>query len=167
MVNLPWEGAAGFRAYIRACNWHCLWLVTTSRHVEGRRERPQDGTGGSTNPRATLFAPVFIQVTARWVPRRVWGCLRCFYPVISWLWALGSVCLLLIGRECASLDWWGVMDTWAPVWQHVATWPGVGLTGPTWCLVNISLIQALRYANDISVSIVLTSPLQWCRPISH
>jgi hypothetical protein len=81
LVNLPWEGVAGYQVDIRVGTWHRLWFVTTSRHMEGRRERPQDGFGqiaGSADPRAALFAPVFVQVTDRWVPRSIWGCLRCF-----------------------------------------------------------------------------------------
>jgi hypothetical protein len=39
--------------------------------------------------------------------------------------------------------------------RHVA-W--CGPTGFTWCLVHISLIRALMYANHISVLIILSSP---------
>jgi hypothetical protein len=61
-------------------------------------------TWGSADPSVGPIASVFVQVTARWVSRLLWGCLHCFYPFISWLWAFGSASLLLIGRECASLD---------------------------------------------------------------
>ena len=65
------------------------------------------------------------------------------------MWALESAYWLLIGRRCVSLDWWCVVDTWHPTWQHVATWSGVGPTGPTWyqdgdLILCISLSSGLR-----------------------
>jgi hypothetical protein len=125
---------------------------------------------GSADPWSAPFAPPFIWVTARWVPRSVpdvWVSWRRFARVVGpWILMLNTW-QCLIHQEVLILDWWGVMDTWDPVCQHVATWPDVGPTGPTWCDVHISLIRPPMYANDISVSIASTSPSQWCKPIWH
>jgi hypothetical protein len=95
---------------------------------------------------------------------RVW---RRFIRVVGpWILVL-NMWWHLIRWEVLLLDWWGVMDTWHPMCQHVASWSSVCPTGPTWRLVRISLIRAPMYVNDISILIFSTSPLQWFQPICH
>jgi hypothetical protein len=55
----------------------------------------------------------------------------------------------------------GHMETCVAACRHVA------LCGSRRAHMPISLIRTPMYANDISISIVSTSPLQWCRSIWH
>jgi hypothetical protein len=67
LVNLPWEGGAGFRMDIRAGTWHRIWFVTTSRHVEGWHEGSQGGVG-RPGGRSILGWPWSCRFSSRWLP---------------------------------------------------------------------------------------------------
>jgi hypothetical protein len=127
-------------------------------------------TWGSTDLGPQCFAFWFLPMPDMWPLMTVPGTYAVWRRLAQvedpWILVLNTW-RHLIRREVLLFVWWGVMDTWHPVCQHIATWPGVGPTGPTWCLVHISLIRALLYANDITISIVSTRPSQWCSPNGH
>jgi hypothetical protein len=86
------------------------------------------------------------------------------------LWVLESLCWTVTTSDSSGSASLGLMRchghvaSCIPARHHVA-W--CGPTRPTWCLLHNSLIWAPMYANDISISIISTSPLQWCRLIWH
>jgi hypothetical protein len=103
---------------------------------------------GSTDPGLAPFAPLFIWVTARWVPKvilGVWIDRRQFARVVGpWILVLNTW-LHLIRRDVLLLDWWGVMDTWhlrASTSPRGLVWvpPGphdvlcVSLSSGLWCM---------------------------------
>jgi hypothetical protein len=51
---------------------------TTCGRAAQEASKGFDRPRGSANLEVAPIASVFVEVTARWVPRWVWGCLRCF-----------------------------------------------------------------------------------------
>jgi hypothetical protein len=160
LVNLPREGVASFRADIREYTWHRHWLVTIRPHVEGWCERPQSGFGrprGSVDPVVVPIALVFVQVTARWVPRLVWRVFALF--LAHYLMVLGPwICVLALdwsrmllwigevswphGRLCGSTLPRGLV--WVPPGAHDVLC--ISLSSGLWCMQMIYLFQSSRRA---------------------
>jgi hypothetical protein len=121
----------------------------TEHHMEADGETWQgwfDWSKGSADLGPPRLLLCFLPVTDMWSlmtilgARMVW---RRFAQVVGPWILVPNTWRRLIHRGVLLLDWWGVMDTWHPVCQHVATWPGVGPTGSTWYLVHIPLIRPL------------------------
>jgi hypothetical protein len=154
--------------------WESTIGPTTEHHVEADGDPWQGRFGrskGSTDqgpPRLTLC---FLPVTDMWslmlVPgaHAVW---RRFARVVGPWILVSDTWRHLIHQGVLLLDWWGVMDMafCVPAHRHVA-WCGSHRTNDiVWSyIVHISFIQAPKYTNDISISIISTRPSQWCRPI--
>jgi hypothetical protein len=149
--------------------WESTVGPITEHHVEEDGD-PWQGRFGRSKGLADLVLPrlalCFLPVTHMWslmtVPG-VWVSWRRFAWVVGpWILVL-NMWHCLIRREVLLLDWWGVMDTWHPVCQHVATWPGVGPTGP---MIQCDLILCISLSSELW-SIQMIYPFRFSRRARH